>query len=191
MADAFKFDLTSNATEIVSKLERFPTDMAQAIGAAMRKENELTINAAIEKRMSGPRPAVLGRVSSELARSLHQSDVVIAGNTILSAIGSNKSYAGFHERGFQGYEYVDAYDRKQNVYAGGSKTYKQMDARGHIKTRTRKPKSVSGTVRVRAHRRKFNYAGRPYIWPTLQERAPNYSKSISEAIVQVWNGGAS
>lgn len=189
MPDAFNIKLSSNATEVVSKLERFPAEMAKAIAGAMRKENELTIAAAIQKRMSGPRPAVLGRRTSELARSVHQNDPVIDGNTILSSIGSNKLYAGFHEFGFHGNQQVRAHTRNRHTYAGGSKTYAVLDASGRISRRSRKPKS-STSISVRAHTRAINYAGRPYLQPTIVERASNYSATISTAIVLAW-GGAS
>jgi phage gpG-like protein len=182
--------LSSNATEILRQVQGLPARMAQGIARAMDKENQLSIGYAQNRKLTGPRPQILGVVTNRLRNSLTASKATVDGNQISSTIGTNVEYAAIHEYGFQGSVTVRAHQRK--VFAshvtGGVST---LDPRtGKIRKSAKKRISLlSSMATVRAHQRLMKMPARPFLSSTLQERELNYGQAVSEAIRLAWEGG--
>lgn len=140
----------------------------EAIRAGLDQENEYTVGAAVERRMSfsrsGP-PTMEGlRVQSGLLRrSLRRNDAVISGNSVLGSIGSNVRYFGVHEFGFHGRQRVRAHTRRI-AQAFGKK----------IKARE---------IEVKAHERSVNMPARRMVRRTIEERMDDYKDTLSERVV--------
>lgn len=102
----------------------------------------------------------------------------MSGAVVASSIGSNVAYAGVHEFGFAGVVGVRGHTRRQrsrDVTTGRGRRAQVL---------------ASGIARVRPHRRQMNMPARAPISTSIDERARNYTTSISAAIVRAWEGSA-
>ena len=171
MSGPITVQISSNAQEVVRRLQQLPAAMLQAIARTLDLQNELTVGhvQATKLRMRGP--DTLGVVSHRLWESVRPSAAVINGQAIESAIGSNVRYAGVHEFGFTGTEQVRAYTRRVTSAFG------------------RKLKSAT-TASVGSHSRKANVRARRWLSRGIEERMPAYGKAISAAIVGAWEGSS-
>jgi phage gpG-like protein len=181
--------LTHNAQQIAARLATFPPEMLNGIARAMDKENELTVGHVAKNYLTGPRPEKLGVRTNRLRLSIRRSAAVIEGQSVTSTIGTNVEYAAIHEYGFTGSVDVKAHARAI-VKTSGQETAK-LDARGRLRRRTRTVRTQTGTAQVRAHKRSMKMRARPFLSPSVADRADNYAQSVSRAIIAAWEGGAS
>lgn len=131
--------------------------------------------------LSGPRPAKLGVRTGRLRNSI-STEVIAGKQTLRGRIGSNVSYAAIHEFGFHGTVNVQAHQRVNRVF--NQRTGKNVEPRraifdlqgnllGYKESRVRalaragNQKLGFNAVMVRAHKRRVDYNGRPYIAPAL------------------------
>ena len=187
--------IDSNAEQACRQLGEFPPPMLRAIAHAMDAENELTkgwieFQHLTAPGATAPLPASehrLRTVSHRLKESMRKSDAVIQGQAVESTIGSNVIYAAPHEFGFDGIVTVAAHQRRLPIGAG--KAGVVMDAAGHIKRdRWGKPlKKEARFGQVCEFKRHMRLPARAPITTGIQERAANYSRSISSAIVEAWS----
>ncbi len=162
---------------------------------AIDHQNELTIGAAVEKRMSFPRtsrstPEGLRVQSGRLRRSLTRSKARLEGDSIVSAIGSNVSYFGAHEFGFQGSVTVRSHTRRNadrvQTADGSVLTAGAARRAGAFKT-SGKPRRggrfvSGGSHTVKSHSREMNLPARQMVRKTITERAESYRTAIGTAV---------
>jgi hypothetical protein len=184
--------ISSNASAILRQVVQLPTRMAQAIARAMDKENQITVGVIQSEQLTGPRPSKIGVITNRLRGSIRAIKAIITGNTIESAIGSNVSYAGPLERGFNGTVTVRAHSR--NIFSshetGGGKSVDMKTGRLRT-TKKKKISLLSGRANVKTHERKLNIPAHRYIEGTLERSTLAYSVAISRAIESAWNQGGS
>jgi len=154
----------------------------------------LLLVAGIAQRefLSGPRPARLGVVSGRLAGSL-SPEVQVSANSVTGRITSSAPYAAFHEFGFHGTEQVRAYDRATHVFNARGRQIEPRrayrDTKGQrqgwkeTKLHAAQRRSRTATIgHVRAHQRRVNYDGRPFLMPAMEKGAPMVMEEIKKRI---------
>lgn len=200
---AVKIEITSNARQVIASFRAMPAKMARGIAAAINRENNNTVTAVIEQRMNYSKqgPVIAGglrRQSGMAVKSIRVVPAEITASGVSGSFGSNLRYLKAHEFGFQGTVNVRGHMRR--VFKHGTKTKQVFD----IPTQTLverivntrrvvKVKGPGGRKRdlehyVRPHSMRMNLPERRMFRDTLQLRIPNYSASISNAIVAAWDG---
>lgn len=188
MLPPIQIPIESNAGEVLRQLEAFPETMKTRIARALDLENELTVGHIVAKKLSRRGPRTLGVVTNRLRPSVRRTDAVVTDKTIESAIGTNVIYAGAHEFGFVGVVTVRehrARNRQVDLFQVGDQVLPRWRALSETR---RKKKIASGIVTVRAHRRSMNIPARAPIRTGISERVPSYTRSISAAILEAWEG---
>lgn len=191
MSTPVSVTITDNAAAVISQVAGFPPRMAEAVAAAMDRENQLTIGHAQAKYLSGPRPLRLGVRSNRLRSSLNASKAAIEGKTVSSTIGTNVKYAGVHERGFDGNVTVRSHTMRVaalDLYSVKGRVVKGWELAGTGAKRARRV--ATGFATVRSFTRHMKMPARPYLAPAVADRAENYGASISAAILDAWQKGA-
>ncbi len=187
MGATIEIKVTDNAAEVIRGLQAFPPEMQTAIAAALDLQNERTVGQIQARKLSRRGPKTLGVVTNRLRSSIRKVDATITGTNIDSGIGSNVKYAGAHEFGFTGSVQVRAHQgehRALDVFkVKGGRLVQGFELTGAGGRGTR---VAIGFVNVRAHQMKMNIPERAYIRSTIQEEAPNYSRTISAAILKAW-----
>lgn len=177
--------LSPEALALITRLERFPTALAQRVSAALDYENEITIGAIQRLRLSQRGPETLGVVTNRLRSSVSRAPARLAadGRTIISSIGSNVAYAGAHEYGFRGAVQVPAHQRRRFALrqVGGNAYLDPVTGRIR-KTRKKQERTLTGTVTVRAHERQLNIKARAPFRRGIEARASAYGTALSRAI---------
>lgn len=147
--------------KVIANVNATVERVRQALGAGLSIGLQLAAGVAQVDYLSGPRPGVLDVVTTRLRNSI-VTEVEDDGNVISGRIGTNIPYAAFHEFGFHGVEHVGSFTRVTHrvnglghVLHGGKKAAKRQKA------------GFAGVTFVRAHDRKIDYDGRPYIRPAL------------------------
>ena len=134
--------------------------------------------------LSGPRPTRLDVRSTRLRNSItHRVDRTADG--IEGRIGTNVTYARIHEMGFRGTVNVRAHTRivdQKNAKGesfDGREAYRDANSQfigyksSSRRRSTRQQKDGIVLVQfVRAHQRKLNYAGKPFLAPALEQATP-------------------
>lgn len=186
MAASIQITLSPRAQQLLAAAPAWPVALPKAIAAAMDKENELTTGQIQRQKLSRRGPDTLGVVTNRLRLSARPAKAVISGDVILSAIGSNVSYAGVHEFGFQGTVQVKSFTRRQvsNDQVNGQR-------RGFVARQKREKVTASGFARVIAHTRRVNMPARAMFRTGIAERQANYSAALSRAVVAVLTEGKS
>ena len=194
MSSPIQIGITTNAAAVIRQVENLPPTMAQKIAVAMDQENELTTGAIQAKHLTGAGPFPveqhrLGVRSNRYRLSLRPSKAVVAGNNIESAIGTNlRGYPRAHEFGFVGTVTVRAHLARHHaldVFNLRGRTVKGYQIPG-IGKGDRKTRVAEGFVTIRAHAMKMNIPARAPISTGIQERAPNYRRAVSAAILAAW-----
>jgi phage gpG-like protein len=182
--------VTDNAAQILAKLQNFPQAMATSVAKALDQENELTVGQIQIRKLSHKGPMTLGVVSARLWKSIVRTCAFVAGGAIISAIGSNVVYAGVHEFGFDGNVSVRAYVRRRLAPVSAASRVDFNMITGRITRRLIKPKPREqlGLISVRAHTMHMHFPERAPIRSTIEERRADYCASVSQAIVNTWNG---
>jgi hypothetical protein len=94
-----KIELTEEAKATMAALERLPQTALVEIAKAMQLQNDLTVSHIQREYLSFPKagpsvPLGLRRKSGRYAQSLRASKPVIAGQSVVTDIGSNAMAAG-------------------------------------------------------------------------------------------------
>lgn len=148
--------------------------------------------------LSGPRPGKIQSITGRLRQGVNTS-VEVSGDRIVGRIGNNVKYAARHEFGFHGIEQVKAHTRVvdqtfanfTDSVAGTRKRAVSLDGDFHGFTESRKRASgrqrtgFVGIQHVRAHTRKINYAGKPFIRPALEASKGTVEKAINAEVATV------
>lgn len=177
-----------------------PAAVLAKMSQALDNQNETTIGAAVEKRMSFPRnrPTTregLRNVDGLLRRSLTRSFAKLQGDSLVSAIGSNIRYFGPHEFGFQGSVTVRSHTRRNPdrlQTADGAILTQRAAARAGAFATSGKPRRGSrfvsgGSHTVKSHSREMNLPARQMVRKTVEERTDNYREALTKAVQEGLN----
>lgn len=185
--------LSSTAAAIASQLESFPRSMAEAVSAAMDKENQLTVGHIVSTKLTSAGPRFLNARTSRLRGSARATKAKFSPAGVESGIGSNVRYAGVHEFGFKGTVNVPGFTRKNpqgDTFSRNGVTLTRRQATAFFgkggRARAGVIKSSSAISFVRAHTRKLNFPARAMFYTGITDREDNYSAAISNAIVNAW-----
>lgn len=189
---------------IASHIAKTPAAIDAAAQLGLTRGLQAAVATAGTKYLTGPRPSKLGvrtgrlrgSLSFEIIGSASPGSAAPAGSSVTGRIGTNVKYAAFHEFGFHGVENVKAFTRVTGQFNAKGQpidTRKPIISReGEVLgfNRTRKQAASaqkSGFVtfgHVRAHQRRINYAGRPFLKPALLESLPIIEREINAAIAK-------
>ena len=157
---------------------------AAAKGLAVGLEHARGV--AMRRFLSGPRPEVLDVVTTRLRGSISTA-VRIEGGQVRGTIGSNVTYAPFHEFGFKGSvkvkehtRAVDHLDRVEKIKTDkkgrrSSQLYRFAKDGSVVGYKTTLAKLAAargqmmevGYQAIGEHQRTVNYAGKPFIRPAV------------------------
>ncbi|HTI72899.1 MAG TPA: hypothetical protein VMF06_23200 [Candidatus Limnocylindria bacterium] len=175
-----------------------------AIKVALDEENDLTLGATQERRLSFPKtqPSTMEGLrvqSNTLRKSLTRVLATIQGDAVFSAIGSNIKYFGVHEFGFEGTVEVAPFVRKRpdRVKLGDGQVVNLKTA-ARLGKLTKAGKARKGNeylegakdIKVKAHTREVKLPARRMVQRTVEERLSNYANTLGSRIVEAL-GGAS
>jgi phage gpG-like protein len=171
--------LSPKAQALLAAAPQWPTAIKQGIRKALNYELGLAVGYIQRKKLSQRGPTTLGVRTNRLRSSVWQQPAAIAGDVIVAAIGSNVRYAGVHEFGGTftrtskaGSVRLKA-DSSGNVQKRGNlATFAKRGAKNVKTVSFAGGKSYSVTVPARAPFR-----------TGLQERSPNISRALSNAVV--------
>jgi len=171
--------ITSNAEDIVRRLQAFPEAMAKAIEGALDAENQNTIGHISATKLSQRGPTTLGVRSNRLRSSVRATEAEeLTDGTISSSIGSNVIYAGVHEHGIDQIVTVRQFTRRNS----GNDRF-TLTGRGSRKL------AASGISVVKSHPMHMRFPARAMFRTGIEECAENYSASVSAAIIEAWQQG--
>lgn len=163
----FTVVLRGRAAKLLARAKEFGDLIVRAIARAHDEQNDLTVGAIVEKRLSfskrGP-PTLEGlrAQDSHLRRSIRRSPALIDGEKVVSSIGSNIRYAAVHEFGFQGRV--------------------RVRAKAHLEV-LRGRRKVRVARKVKAHTRQMNLPARQYIQRTMRERTNDYRDAMERHVI--------
>lgn len=172
-----------------------PAAVIARVRKAIDHQNEITIGATVEKRMSFPRTGPATREglrvqTGRLRRSLTRSAAQVSGDSIVSAIGSNVSYFGAHEFGFDGNVTVRSHTRRRpdqiELNDGSVISQREALAGGHLNAKGGAKKGrrfvSGGQMQVRSHSRHMKLPARMMVRKTVNERIEQYRAAIEAAV---------
>jgi phage gpG-like protein len=194
MSAEIKIEIPQEALDLARRAGKAPVLAAQKAVAVIDRQNELTVAAIQRDRLTARAAKVfednagksgkkqtsrrkwqtwrlsplsgkqaLHVRSNRLRSSINRNAAVISGDQITSSIGSNVRYAAIHEYGGQTAPHaIRVRSAKSLAFRfGGKLTFRRS---------VRHPGS--------------KIPARPYIRPTLEERAPEYGKALGAALVE-------
>jgi phage gpG-like protein len=150
----------------VKGLDDLPDRVRSAAKIGLARGLLYAVGVVQRKYLSGPRPAKLNVVTTRLRNSI-SSEVTDDGDNIKGVIGTNVVYAAYHEFGFSGVEHVKGFTRMVTPLHGLGV---EVGKNGKLK-RSRRPRPKVAQA-VKAHDRKVNYKGRPFLRPGVKEALP-------------------
>jgi hypothetical protein len=177
MSDARSIELSQEAKNIIARLGSVDW-LLDAMRRRMDTENQFTVDAIVEKRLTGKGPFPpaehrLGERTHRLRPSLRRTDSEVSGSAVMGSIGTNVIYAGVHEYGFDGEVTIRPHSRKRietQSFAGLGK-------------RTLRRKVRKADTFVGAFKRRMKLPARAPITTGVEERIPALGAGISQAIV--------
>lgn len=156
--------ITTNPPDLAARLQD-KGKFLRRIATVLDKQNDLTVGHISVKRMrgKGPFPVEEGRLgvrTGRLWKSLRRTKAFVAGDAVISSIGSNVVYAGAHELGAQTAPHViTAKNGKALRFgAGGKVLFRKSVKHPGSKIPARRP-----------------------IQRGIQDRMPAYQEAISKA----------
>ena len=185
-----------NESIVIRQLQRLDAETITAGARGLKRGLEFARGVITQKFLSGPRPKMLGVRTGQLRRSIAVNVEMKPGVGVIGTIGSNIPYASFHEFGFRGEQRVKAHSRiVRQVNSKGDDIDPRrrfVDDKGNFigfrETRGRANQrrvAHSFTQQVRAHRRKINYAGRPFIRPALELTKESIGLAVREELAKI------
>jgi len=180
---------TMDAVDLVASWHR----LAPLIATTMALQDEASVAWIQANRLSEPGQFTLGVRSGRLYKSLRPRKTVIAGNAVISGIGSNVRYLAAHEFGFHGTVQVKAHTRR---YARMASIYHRLmpvpikDAEA-LARRSKKvnAKLKFGQSQVKAHSRQVDIPARAPLAAGTVDRMDEISEAVSDTIVDAFKVG--
>jgi hypothetical protein len=184
--------ITEKGTAVaIEKLNALPDKLDAAIAKGLARGLDFAISKAKLDFLSGPRPDRIQSITGRLRMGVNAS-IEVMPNRIVGRVGDNVPYAAIHEFGFHGVVNVKAFTRVVGQVNGQGKqidTRKRFNSRAGVflgfgdSRRSSSKKMEAGFVQVesvRAHTRKVDYAGKPYIHPALMQSLQKIREAIRE-----------
>jgi len=168
-----KIELTPEAKHIIRNLEGAKHLARANLHKAMSRGLRLIVEAA-RRRVSGPRPTRLDRVTSRLYHSLGQYMMGWTGNELHGAVGSgigHKSpvpYWAVHEFGYFGIQQISGHTRMQTHIFGVPVT--------------------PFLVHVAPYVRTMDIPARPYLQPAIDAVSPTIVRKLERAVIDAAYG---
>lgn len=179
--------LTPETRALMKRMENLPFILRKGIAAGMDKAGALMVSDIQAKRLSGKGPypvdeGRLGQVTRRLRTSVRFTRAQIAGDLVHQTMGTNVSYAGVHEFGFNGQVHVPGFTRRQRS--------RDRVAVENTTTKTGKPKKrkvvvASGIAFVKAHTRWMQIPARAPFGHGVADNTPTYTREIGTAVREV------
>ena len=178
-----------NEQLVIESAKTLDARLLQACEIGLARGLQSVVTVAQLEYLSGPRPARIQSVTGSLRQRM-TSRVSRAGNRVIGRVGNNVKYAAFHEFGFHGTQNVRAHSRVMDqVNAAGNPVDTRRAVRSDTgallgfkesrKASTKFQKSGFVAVQyVRAHARRVNYAGKPFVRPALTQQIPVIRQEI-------------
>lgn len=167
-----------NEQVVLTHAETLDAKVLQALKTGLARGLLLVVGMVQLDFLSGPRPSKIQSVTGRLRQSI-TSKVEGGNGRIVGRVGSNVKYAAYHEFGFHGTVNVRAHTRvMQNFNESGSEVpfAPGRVVSGVLQTRKqvarRQKRGFVAVQFVRAHSRRVNYAGKPYVRPALEKSGP-------------------
>lgn len=194
---------SKNISLVVRELENVDARIMAASALGLRRGLLGAVGIVQRKFLSGPRPEKLDVRTTRLRNSI-ASDVEAGPDRIVGKIGTNVVYGAYHEFGFHGIQQVRAHTRVVDQLEFGNTLLGPMVARidnrrvlrdrkknviGFKESRkqaaSRMKRGIAVVQFVRAHTRKVNYKGRPFVRPGLVQALPMVLGEIRKEIKTV------
>lgn len=179
---------------VLKGVEQLPATVDAAAAAGLKKGLEFAVGVVQREFLSGPRPTKLDVRTVRLRNSITKSVEVRPGRGVVGWVGTNVLYGAFHEFGFSGIQKVRAHTRvtSQTDGDGGALDQRRKffgkagEFIGYRESRKRAAgRQTSGFVefgKVKAHDRRLDYKGRPFVHPGVTKALPVILKEVSDAI---------
>ncbi|MEB3207326.1 MAG: hypothetical protein VKK63_00225 [Synechococcus sp.] len=101
-----KIDITTNAKDVASGMQKFPKAMAEAIAGAMNQQNTLLVGYIQRNKLTTRGANSVGVVSGQLRGSVYASVASASESEVTSEVGSPIFYAIYQEEGTRPYTIV-------------------------------------------------------------------------------------
>jgi hypothetical protein len=190
---------SKNYAVVVRSLKASDAAVLPAIAISLKDALLQAVGVIQMEYLQGPRPAKLGEITGRLRNSIN-SDVFVSNKGVVGRIGTNLSYGAFHEFGFHGTENVRAHTRVTSVVNQKGATVPAVIFQKKGKEIVAKRRSLgrlaqqpgnfaARTQQVRAHTRKIDYDGRPFVRPGLEQTLPNIQAQVDKAVATALKSG--
>jgi phage gpG-like protein len=185
---------SNNISLVVKELDAMDARIMQAAEVGLRRGLLGAVGIIQRQFLSGPRPSKLDVRTARLRNSISSDVESGPDGRIVGRVGTNVAYGAFHEFGFRGVQNVKAHTR---VISQVDRFGAEIDSRRVLRDRkknfvgfkdTRKQaasRMKSGFVFVqfvRAHSRRVNYKGRPFVRPGVEQALPMVLSEIRKEI---------
>ncbi len=189
----------------IKGLMAFTEEMLPAAAKGLEQGLQRIVGVSNRKYLSGPRPQRLDVLTGRLRGSITYA-VDVSPDVVRGSVGTNLPYGEYHERGFHGTEQVRSFTRATNIKGfqkinlarsrkdgslkATSVLYK-FDNKGKIIGYKRTLKEVAAKLGllhqttfevVKAHTRKVDYAGKPFLAPAIEESKTVVAELINDAV---------
>jgi phage gpG-like protein len=183
-----KIRITSkNSLSVIRGLQELPEKVLQAAAKGLANGLLQVVGISQNEYLAGPRRQKLGEVSGNLRRSIQSLVEVIPDRGVIGRIGTVIPYGAFHEFGFTGDVQVKAHTRVVNLLTTTGHAFEPrreiLNAAGErVGWRTNRVTAIRRALgkglgkglkvqlaKVKAHVRRINYPGRPFVKPALEQ----------------------
>jgi hypothetical protein len=156
-----KIDINTNASQIAAGLAKFPRALADAIGATMKRQNQILVAYIQRNKLSGSGPNSVGVKSGTLRKSVNATDPSISESEVSSQIGTSVLYAIFQEAGTKPYTIVPKRASVLSFMVGGERVFAKKVKHPGLRAR-----------------KMFETA--------LREKQPDYNQALLQAVDEGW-----
>jgi hypothetical protein len=184
-----------NVSLVLERARKIPERIEGAIETGMKRGLVMVVSISQLEFLQGPRPLRLGERSTRLRQSMTWK-VDREKGKVRGHVGTNVAYGAFHEFGFRGIEKVRAHTRTIATLNGAGERVDNRrlvkDRAGNIVGFKESRKRAAGRLQegvvfvqfVRAHDRKVDYRGRPFVRPALEKGLPMVIEQIEKEIAE-------
>ena len=184
--------ISKNEQLVIKHAQGLESRILQALETGLANGLLMVVGMAQREYLSGPRPTKIQSITGNLRQRV-TSSVTRAGAALLGRVGNSAKYAAYHEFGFHGTVNVRGHSRVTEQFSG--ELDEETDTRRAVrnnkgellgykesrKASTKFQKTGHVAVQfVKAHSRRVNYAGKPYVRPALERLTPKITEEIKK-----------
>lgn len=156
-----KIDINTNAEQLATGLAKFPKAMAQAIGSAMQRQNQILVSYIQRNKLSSTGANSVGVKSGTLRASVNATTPTVSESEVSSQIGTSVLYAIYQEAGTKAYTIVPKRASVLSFLVGGERVFAKKVNHPGLKAR-----------------KMFETA--------LQEKQDDYNQALLQAVDEGW-----